>query len=100
MASKNDNEDSGHDGSEEMEFSHDHHDTGLSDEYITRTDELYIENEFAQVKVSRVETPKGNRLEIVSPKTGNGIRLDAMALEGISFQDPEKFSELLEDPYG
>jgi len=84
----------------EEEFSHDHDDTGLSDEQITRTDTFHIENEFAQVKISRVETPKGNRLEIVSPKTGSGIRLDSMALEGIAFQEPEMFSELLEDPYG
>jgi hypothetical protein len=84
----------------EEEFSHDHHDTELSDERITRTDTFYIENEFAQVKVSRIETPKGNRLEIVSPKTGSGIRLDSMALEGLAFQEPEMFSELLEDPFG
>ncbi len=100
MAPDNHDDDAADAESEEPDFSHDHHDTGLSDEHITRTDTCYIENEFAQVKVSRVETPKGNRLEIVSPKTGHGIRLDSMALEAITFQEPEKFSELLEDPYG
>jgi hypothetical protein len=63
-------------------------------------DPIQIVNEFAQVEIQKVKTKKGERLEIRSPKLGYSIRLDAIDLESLSWQEPEKFDELLEEPYG
>lgn len=59
-----------------------------------------VVNEFAQVEIQKVKTRKGERLEIRSPKLGYSFRLDALDLESLSWQEPEKFDELLEEPYG
>ncbi len=61
---------------------------------------IQVVNEFAQVEIQKVKTRKGERLEIRSPKLGYSIRLDALDLESLSWQEPEKFDELLEEPYG
>lgn len=63
-------------------------------------DGLIVRNEFTEVKVRKVYTKKGERLEIVAPKVGYSIRLDALALEGLSWQDRETISGFLETPYG
>lgn len=62
--------------------------------------ELQIVNEFAEVMVRKVYTAQGERLELSSPKLHQSIRLDSTALESLTWQDPEFFDELLEDPYG
>ncbi|SEH64020.1 hypothetical protein SAMN05192561_1184 [Halopenitus malekzadehii] len=61
---------------------------------------IVVRNEFTEVYVKKVHTGKGERLEVVSPKTGFSIRLDALGLEGLSWQDPETISKFLETPYG
>lgn len=63
-------------------------------------DSIVIRNEFTEVYVRKVHTKKGERLEIDAPKAGYTIRLDALALEGLSWQDPETISGFLETPYG
>jgi hypothetical protein len=47
-----------------------------------------------------VRTPNGVRLEIESPRLGRSIRLDALALESLTWQRPETFSRFLETPFG
>lgn len=61
---------------------------------------ISIANEFAEVFVRRVETRNGVRLEIHSPRMGTTIRLDALELESLTWQDTEVFSRFLEHPYG
>ena len=56
--------------------------------------EFGIANEFTGVRVRKVRTRNGERLEIAVPKSGYRILLDAMQLEIIAAQQPEKFTEL------
>jgi hypothetical protein len=57
---------------------------------------IVVANEFADVRVRRVSTRNGARLEIYSPRRGTRIHLDAVELDLLSFQEPEIFSEMLE----
>jgi hypothetical protein len=61
---------------------------------------IIIANEFAEVEVRKVHTRNGVRLEIRSPRAGYVVRLDALELEALSWQSPETFSRLLENPWG
>ena len=65
-----------------------------------KSDEIQVMNEFALVRVRRVETRNGMRLEIESPRLGSKVRLDALALESLTWQSPDTFSRFLERPYG
>lgn len=47
------------------------------------------------VVVRAVETPKGERLELEAPAAGDRIRLDAVALETLTWQDDASFTRLL-----
>jgi hypothetical protein len=62
--------------------------------------EIQLVNEFAIVRVRKVTTRNGARLEIESPRLGRSIRLDALALESLTWQRPETFSQFLETPFG
>lgn len=57
-------------------------------------------NEFAHVRVRKVYTRNGERLEISSPRLDRRVRLCPLELESLSWQQPEFFSELLSTPYG
>ncbi|WP_326834743.1 hypothetical protein VSH64_07405 [Amycolatopsis rhabdoformis] len=57
---------------------------------------IVIANEFVDVVVRKIETRNGMRLDIWSPRRGSRVRLDAVALDCLSFQDPELISELLQ----
>jgi len=71
------------------------------DEDIVSGEETFIVgNEFAFVKLRKVHTRNGERLEIESPRAGHTIRLDAMELESLTWQTPETFSAFLETPFG
>lgn len=61
-------------------------------------DVIRISNEFAYVEVSKVRTPRGERLEIREPRSGHRIRIDALGLESLSWQDSDIFSEFLKEP--
>jgi hypothetical protein len=56
---------------------------------------IVVANEFADVVVRRVQTRNGMRLDIWSPKRGSRVLLDAVALDCLSFQEPELITELL-----
>ncbi len=62
--------------------------------------DLVVTNEFAQVRVRKVWTRNGERLEISSSRLGRAIRLDALALESLTWQTAETFTKFLEDPFG
>ncbi len=63
-------------------------------------DPMELANEFALVRVRRVFTRNGVRLEISSPRLGTQIRLDPLALESLTWQDDETFTRFLEEPFG
>lgn len=56
---------------------------------------IVIANEFADVVVRKVETRNGMRLEIRSPRRGTKVHFDAVALDCLSFQEPELITALL-----
>jgi hypothetical protein len=70
------------------------------DEPVRRGEEIEIGNEFAFVRVCKVWTRNGERLEITAPKLGYRIRLDPLELESIAWQPKETFSRFLENPFG
>ena len=57
-----------------------------------------IANEFATVTVRKVSTRNGERLEIRSGD--QAIRLDAIALEALTWSDPLQVGKGLETPFG
>ncbi|GHB59093.1 hypothetical protein GCM10010306_060750 [Streptomyces umbrinus] len=61
---------------------------------------IEIINEFAYVRVRRVYTRNGERLEIVAPRRGYRILLDAVELESLTWQNPETFSGFLRASIG
>jgi hypothetical protein len=63
-------------------------------------DVLTIANEFTSVRVRKVATRNGERLQIHSAKLGFTIQLDPLELESLTWQTPDTFCELLRDPYG
>ena len=63
-------------------------------------EEFSIINEFGAVHVRKIRTRTGERLEISAPRMGYSVRLDALALEALSWQTEEFFSALLETPLG
>lgn len=62
----------------------------------------YIEvaNEFSVVRVRKVKTRNGERLEISAPKQESKILLDPLELESLTWQTPEVFAEFLTQPFG
>lgn len=77
-------------------------------ENIPGNDELYkpaseyieVENEFTVIKIRKVLTRNGVKLEISSPKRGLKKYLDAMELEALTWSDERYFSRLLRTPWG
>ena len=57
-------------------------------------------NEFASVSIRKIQTRNGERLEVSSPRLGYRIQLDALALEGLTWQTMETFTRFLETPFG
>jgi hypothetical protein len=55
---------------------------------------LHITNEFTAVAIRKAHTRNGERLEIVTIRTGERILLDAMQLEVITTLTPDTFNEL------
>jgi hypothetical protein len=63
-------------------------------------DEIAITNEFTSVRIRKTHTRNGERLTVSSPNLGYEIHLDALELESLTWQTPDTFSRLLENPYG
>ncbi|MBP1157311.1 MULTISPECIES: dihydrodiol dehydrogenase [unclassified Paenibacillus] len=62
--------------------------------------QIIIGNEFTQVIIKKIYTRYGERLEITSPKLNLSILLDPLALESLTWQEPEVFTEFLAKPFG
>lgn len=71
-----------------------------SDDIVGADEPVQIANEFALVRVRKVYTRNGERLEIEAPKLGLRIRLDALELESLTWQTTDTFSKFLETPFG
>lgn len=63
-------------------------------------DAVVVSNEFAAVIVRKVATRNGERLEIRSLGQGRSIRLDALALEALTWSSPLQVGEGLQTPFG
>lgn len=61
---------------------------------------IELANEFTSVAVRKVFTRNGARLEISSPRLGFRIQLDPLALESLTWQTVETFSQFLATPFG
>jgi hypothetical protein len=61
---------------------------------------LEIANEFAEVRVSRIETRNGARLLIESPKSGQWVALCPVELEALTWQNTATFSAMIGKPFG
>jgi hypothetical protein len=57
-------------------------------------------NEFAAVRICRVETRNGARLLIESPKSGQWVALCPLELEALTWQGPQTFSAMIGHPFG
>jgi hypothetical protein len=58
--------------------------------HLRREDAVEIANEFAFVRVRKVHTRNGERLEIEAPRRGTLIRLDPLELETIACNFDER----------
>jgi hypothetical protein len=67
---------------------------------VGEEDQIRIANEFADVRVRKVTTGNGERLEISAPKRGYTIQLDAVQLESLTWQSPDTFSSFLRASIG
>lgn len=63
-------------------------------------DPITIANEFAEVRLVRVETRNGARLLLESPKSGQWVSLDPLELESLTWQSRATFSALVGHPFG
>ncbi len=61
---------------------------------------IIVSNEFAAVAVRKVATRNGERLEIRSLSHEHAVRLDALALEALTWSDPLQVGKGLETPLG
>lgn len=59
-----------------------------------------LANEFAEVRVRKVMTRNGARLEIYSSRLGLAVRLCPLELESLTWQNSQLYSELLATPAG
>lgn len=61
---------------------------------------IHISNEFADIRIRKVYTRNGERLQIEAPRRGYRVLLDAVQLEGLTWQSPETFSRFLRASVG
>ena len=66
----------------------------LPEGVVRAGESLGIGNEFTGVQVRKVWTRQGERLELFVPRSGDRILLDAMQLEIVARQAPERFTQL------
>jgi hypothetical protein len=59
---------------------------------------ITLGNEFAEIRVSRVDGRNGSRLLIESVRSGQWVSLCPLELEALTWQSPSTFSELIGHP--
>ncbi|MCI2418356.1 hypothetical protein MOQ72_13035 [Saccharopolyspora sp. K220] len=64
-----------------------------------RGEAIVLGNEFAEVRVCRVDTRNGARLLIESPKSGQWVALCPYEVEALTWQNPDTYSALIGNPY-
>lgn len=69
----------------------------LDEHFIRKGETVSLDDRHTTVEIRKVFTPAGERLEIEAPNRGYRIRLDAMELEALSWQDHDTFEEFLAD---
>lgn len=65
--------------------------------FIRKGETVSLDDSHTTVEIRKIFTPAGERLEIEAPRRGYRIRLDAMELEALSWQDHETFAGWLAD---
>ncbi|TYB48920.1 hypothetical protein [Actinomadura chibensis] len=61
---------------------------------------LVLGNEFAEIRITKVETRNGARLLVESPRSGQWIALCPLELEALTWQQTATFSEMIGHPFG
>lgn len=61
---------------------------------------ITVTNEFTSVRVQKVKTGAGERLEISSLRVSGSIRLDPLILESLIWRSPDDLAKGLERPFG
>ncbi len=61
---------------------------------------IVVSNEFATVTVRKVRTRNGERLEIRSAAQNRSVKLDAIALEALTWSSALVVGQALETPLG
>lgn len=61
---------------------------------------IALGNEFAEVRLCRVQTRNGSRLLIESPKSGQWVALCPLEVEALTRQNPQTFSAMIGTPFG
>lgn len=59
---------------------------------------ITVGNEFAEVRVLRVDTRNGSRILIESPKSGQWVCLCPLELEALTWQNTATFSSMVANP--
>lgn len=59
---------------------------------------IMLGNEFAEIRVTRVDGRNGSRLLIESTRSGQWVSLCPLELESLTWQSPRTFSELIGHP--
>jgi hypothetical protein len=59
---------------------------------------ITIGNEFAEVRVTRVETRNGSRLMVASQRSGQWVSLCPLELEALTWQATDTFSAMIGHP--
>ncbi|MGI9556538.1 MAG: hypothetical protein ACR2N5_01210 [Solirubrobacterales bacterium] len=62
--------------------------------------QTFVTNEFTSVRVRKIQTRNGERLEIESRRLPHSIRLDALVLESLTWRSVLELGEGLETPFG
>lgn len=62
--------------------------------------EFTIQNEYTSVRIRKVKTGNGERLEISSQRVPHSIRLDALILESLTWRNVLDLNEGLTTPFG
>lgn len=65
-----------------------------------RGEPISIGNEFAEIRVSRIETRNGSRLLIESPRSGKWVALCPLELEALTWQNTATFSAMIGNQLG
>jgi hypothetical protein len=66
---------------------------------IRRGEAITLGNEFAEVRISRIDTRNGARLLIESPKSGQWVTLCPLEVEALTWQGTATFAAMLGNPF-